>query len=115
MPIYWVDWLKKDQPDVFGRELPGFYGKALFPRIAAQLNCGIVADASGVTVNDGAVVATKAIYGGKGFADYTFSDERPMIVTLRAKSVGEAKDSGGEWRCGNTRARGYQRCESECH
>lgn len=86
-------WLKKDQPEVVLGSA-GFYGKALFPRVAAMLDTGIVADAGGVAVKDGQVVVTKATYGGKGFTDYTFGAQRPMIITIRPKSVEEAPEIG---------------------
>jgi electron transfer flavoprotein alpha subunit len=89
-----VDWLKKDQPDVLIGSA-SFYGKALFPRVAAMLDTGIVADAGGVKADGGTITATKATYGGKAFIDYTFDDKRPAIVTLRPKSVAEAGESGG--------------------
>ncbi|GAB4325098.1 MAG: electron transfer flavoprotein subunit alpha/FixB family protein [Candidatus Zixiibacteriota bacterium] len=89
-----VDWLKKDNPDVLIGSAT-FYGKALFPRVAAMLDTGIVADASGVKADGGAITATKATYGGKAFIEYTFDDKKPAIVTLRPKSVEEAKEGGG--------------------
>ena len=89
-----ADWIKKDQPAVVLGSAT-VYGKALFPRIAAMLDCGIVADAGGLAVKDGSIVATKATYGGKAFTDYAFSDARPMIVTMRPKSNEEAADQGG--------------------
>ncbi len=89
-----VDWLKKDQPDVLIGSAT-FYGKALFPRVAAMLDTGIVADASSVKADGGTITASKATYGGKAFIDYTFDDKKPAIVTLRPKSVEEAKESDG--------------------
>ncbi|MEW5873605.1 MAG: electron transfer flavoprotein subunit alpha/FixB family protein [Candidatus Zixiibacteriota bacterium] len=88
-----VGWLKKDQPEVVLGSA-GFYGKALFPRVAAMLDAGIVADAASVAVKDGKIVVTKATYGGKGFSDYTFGPQRPMVITMRPKSTEEAPDQG---------------------
>lgn len=86
-------WLKKDQPEVVLGSA-GFYGKALFPRVAAMLDAGIVADAASVAVKDGKIVVTKATYGGKGFSDYTFGPQRPMVISMRPKSTEEAPDQG---------------------
>jgi len=86
-------WLKKDQPEVLLGSA-GFYGKALFPRVAAMLDAGIVADAASVAVKDGKIVVTKATYGGKGFSDYTFGAARPMVITMRPKSTEEAPAQG---------------------
>jgi electron transfer flavoprotein alpha subunit len=88
------EWIKKDQPEVvFGAA--SLYGKALFPRVAAMLDCGLVADAGTVALKDGSLSVVKATYGGKGFTEYTFSGKRPMIVTMRPKSNEEAPQTGG--------------------
>ena len=90
-----VSWIKNDQPDViFGAA--SLYGKALFPRVASMLDCGVVADAGSVAAKDGSLSVVKATYGGKGFTEYTFSGKRPMIVTMRPKSNEEAGDKGGK-------------------
>jgi electron transfer flavoprotein alpha subunit len=90
-----VRWIKNDQPDVVLGSA-SFYGKALFPRVAAMLDCGIVADASSVEVKDGTIAVIKATYGGKGFTEYTFGGKRPVVVTMRPKSHEEAKEAGGD-------------------
>jgi electron transfer flavoprotein alpha subunit len=90
-----VDWIKADQPDVvFGAAT--LYGKALFPRVAAMLDCGVVADAGSVEVKDSSLSVVKATYGGKGFTEYTFAGKRPMMVTMRPKSNEETKETGGD-------------------
>lgn len=89
-----VDWIKTDQPEIVLGSAT-FYGKALFPRVAAMLNTGLVADAASISSDGGKLTVTKATYGGKGFSEFQFSDQRPIIVTLRPKTVEEAKDSGG--------------------
>jgi electron transfer flavoprotein alpha subunit len=90
-----VNWINNDQPDIVLGSA-SFYGKALFPRVAAMLDSGIVADAATIEVKDGKIAVTKATYGGKGFTEYTFGDKRPMVVTMRPKSSEEAKESGGD-------------------
>lgn len=89
-----VDWIKTDQPEIVLGSAT-FYGKALFPRVAAMLNAGLVADAASISSEGGKLTVTKATYGGKGFSEFQFSDQRPIIITLRPKTVEEAKDSGG--------------------
>ncbi|MEW5701415.1 MAG: electron transfer flavoprotein subunit alpha/FixB family protein [Candidatus Zixiibacteriota bacterium] len=90
-------WIRADRPDlVLGSA--SLYGRALFPRVAAMLDCGLVADAGGVQLTDGRLSVVKATYGGKAFTEYEFSDRRPWLVTMRPKSneeapMGDAKGS----------------------
>lgn len=85
-----VDLLKKGDPDVLLGSAT-FYGKALFPRVAAQLEAGLGADCNGLAIrDDGALVATKPAFGGNVWLTVVFSEARPQIVTLRPKVMAEA-------------------------
>jgi electron transfer flavoprotein alpha subunit len=88
-----VDWIKADHPDlVLGSA--GLYGRALFPRVAAILGCGLVADASSVALVDGRPTVVKATYGGKAFTEYEFKTDSPWLVTMRPKSAEESRSGG---------------------
>ena len=68
-----------------------FYGKALFPRLAARLRTGLAADCNGLALrDDGSVVATKPAYGGNVWLSVVFPEKRPQLVTLRPKVIAEA-------------------------
>ena len=57
-------------------------GADLAPRVAALLDVPLAADATGLAVEDGALVVTRPVYGGKAFARVTF-DASPAVVSLR--------------------------------
>lgn len=85
-----ADLVKKGDPEVLLGSAT-FYGKALFPRVAAQLDTGLAADCNGLaTRDDGALVATKPAFGGNVWLTVVFSDARPQIATLRPKVMPEA-------------------------
>lgn len=88
-----VDWIKADHPDIVLGSA-GLYGRALFPRIAAILGCGLVADASSVDMVDGHPTVVKATYGGKAFTEYEFKKDSPWLVTMRPKSAEESRAGG---------------------
>ena len=59
-------------------------GKDLFPRLAMRLRAGYVPDCTGLTMEvGGRLVATRPLYGGKVFAEMTFSDAKPQLATVR--------------------------------
>ncbi len=89
-----VQWVKSESPQIL-LGTASFYGKALFPRVAAMLDCGLVADAGAVSLTDGRMTAIKATYGGKAFSEYTFSAKRPVVITMRPKSCPEAPEKNG--------------------
>lgn len=87
------NWITTEGPDIVIGSAT-VYGRALFSRLAAKLDVGLVADASEITLKDGAPVITKATYGGKAFTEYAFSDRKPWLVTMRPKSAEEATERG---------------------
>ena len=86
-----ADLIKKHDPEiVLGTAT--FYGKSLFPRLAAMLDTGLAADCNGLAVkDDGSLVATKPAYGGNVWLTVVFSENRPQLATLRPKVMPEAE------------------------
>ncbi|MCW7462073.1 electron transfer flavoprotein subunit alpha/FixB family protein [Leptospira limi] len=60
-------------------------GKEYSARVAIKANAGIVADAVGLSVDGGKVVAKKPIYSGKAYANFKVSSDIQMF-TVRANS-----------------------------
>ncbi len=59
-------------------------GKDLFPRLAMHLQTGYVPDCTGLSIGeDGRLITLRPLYGGKVFAEMTFSDDRPQMATVR--------------------------------
>lgn len=62
-------------------------GKDLFPRLAAHLQTGYVPDCTNLTLGeDGSLVATRPLFGGKVFSEITFSRARPQMATVRSNT-----------------------------
>ena len=76
-------WVKEHQPSVL---LGGTTstGKDFFPRLAMRLQAGYAPDCTGLRMGeDGRLVATRPLFGGKVFAEGIFSEARPQIATVR--------------------------------
>ncbi len=59
-------------------------GKDLFPRLAMHCETGYAPDCTGLTVEEnGKLIAKRPLYGGKVFAEVTFSEARPQMATVR--------------------------------
>ncbi len=59
-------------------------GKDLFPRLAMHLRTGYVPDCTDLSMGeDGRLTAIRPIYGGKVFAEISFSEDRPQMATVR--------------------------------
>ena len=59
-------------------------GKDLFPRLAMHLQTGYAPDCTGLTIEEnGKLVAKRPLYGGKVFAEMSFSEARPQMATVR--------------------------------
>jgi len=59
-------------------------GKDLFPRLAMHLQTGYAPDCTGLAVReDGHLVATRPLFGGKVFSEVVFSEARPQMATVR--------------------------------
>ncbi|MEW6377032.1 MAG: electron transfer flavoprotein subunit alpha/FixB family protein [Thermodesulfobacteriota bacterium] len=59
-------------------------GKDLFPRLAMHLQTGYVPDCTGLAIEEnGHLVSTRPLFGGKVFAEMVFSEARPQMATVR--------------------------------
>jgi len=59
-------------------------GKDLFPRLAMHLQTGYAPDCTGLTMGgDGRLLAKRPLYGGKVFAEMSFSEAKPQMATVR--------------------------------
>ncbi|RJQ74080.1 MAG: electron transfer flavoprotein subunit alpha/FixB family protein [Desulfobacteraceae bacterium] len=70
-------------------------GKDLAARLSARLNAALATDSIGLRVEDGQVVATRPMYGGKILADVGLSGS-PVIVSLRpnTQTISAAQGAG---------------------
>jgi electron transfer flavoprotein alpha subunit len=77
--------IDSEQPEaiVFGHTA---MGKDLAPRLAAKLDCGLIADATELEVNGDDVVVTRPIYSGKAFEKKKFK-EGLLFVTIRPNNI----------------------------
>jgi electron transfer flavoprotein alpha subunit len=86
-----TDLIKKGQPEIVLGSAT-FYGKSLFPRLAANLEVGLAADCNGLAAKeDGSLVASKPTFGGNVWMTVVFSENRPQLATLRPKVMPEAQ------------------------
>ncbi len=60
-------------------------GRDLAPLLAARLNSAAITDVVALRVENGAVIATRPVYGGNALADFTIETE-PQIISIRPKS-----------------------------
>ena len=67
-------------------------GRAVAPRVAAKLKAGIVSGVTEVPAAD--LVAKKAVFSGKGFANYNFTSDK-KVLAIQPNSVG-AVEVGGD-------------------
>lgn len=71
-------------------------GKDLAPRVAARLDVPLAADATGLEVVDGRVVATRPVYAGKAFTRVTIAAS-PALVSIRPNVFQpEERDGAGQ-------------------
>jgi electron transfer flavoprotein alpha subunit len=61
-------------------------GKDLAARLAARLDAGLAMDCTAVRVDDGNIVATRPIYGGKVLAEVALNG-KPQIVATRPNAM----------------------------
>ncbi|HSI98491.1 MAG TPA: electron transfer flavoprotein subunit alpha/FixB family protein [Gaiellaceae bacterium] len=67
---------------------------AYAPAVAVRLGLGLASDVHGVAVEDDAVVATRAFYGGKVDAELEFPDVETVLLLLRPTAWAPAEGSG---------------------
>ena len=82
-----------------------FFGKELFPRVAAILNSGLAPDVTGLEWDGDNILATRPTYGGKAILKVTPAGTGPQMTTVRPKAFADAtKDDG---RSGNVEQFAY--------
>jgi electron transfer flavoprotein alpha subunit len=86
--------LSKDPPDgiVFGN---GVYPQEIAPRLAFRLEGACVGDVQGVSVREGKVCLTRAVYGGKATAVLSIQ-KQPAVIWVRAAAMDPAESRDGE-------------------
>lgn len=70
-----------------------FNGKALAPRLSVRLKAGVVTNATELANTEGTFTVKKAVFSGKGVANFTFTTDR-KIITVNANSFPVAKGEG---------------------
>jgi len=68
-------------------------GKDMSARLSARLNAPLAIDCISVRVENGNIIATRPMYGGKILADVTL-EGKPQIVAIRPNAIGIAESSG---------------------
>lgn len=68
-----------------------FYGKELFPRLAAKLGSGLAPDITALEWDGDNILATRPIYGGKAILKLTPAGQGPQMATLRPKAFPDAQ------------------------
>jgi len=84
-----ADIVSKDSPRVI---LGGasFFGKELFPRLAAILNSGLAPDIIGLEWEGDNILATRPAYGGKAILKVSPIGPGPQMATMRPKAFPDA-------------------------
>ena len=62
----------------------------LAPRLALNLNAGLITDCADIRIESGEVLCTKAVYSSNVMAEYGFA-EPPCVATIRARSFEAAQ------------------------
>jgi electron transfer flavoprotein alpha subunit len=70
-------------------------GRDYAPRLAARLQAVSAADVIALEARDGAIEATRPVYGGKMLSTLSLPADRVSIVTLRPGSFEKAESGGG--------------------
>ncbi|WP_428908233.1 electron transfer flavoprotein subunit alpha/FixB family protein [Niallia sp. Krafla_26] len=76
--------LDQEKPDAFIMGHTAL-GKDLMPRIAANLNVGLVSDVTKIEILDGEIVFTRPIYSGKAFEKKIIIG--PLLATIRPNNI----------------------------
>lgn len=70
-------------------------GRELAPYLASELSTGCVADCTALDVEEGLVVATRPVYGGKLLARCVIPTARPQVFTTRVRAFSALGASDG--------------------
>jgi electron transfer flavoprotein alpha subunit len=66
-------------------------GRDYAPLVAARLGAGLAADCVSFAVEDGALVATRPVLGGRALTRITFPGDGPSMATVRSGSFAKAE------------------------
>lgn len=69
------------------------------PALAAKLGLGFASDVHGVSVESGAVIATRSFYGGKVHGEVEFPAGRPVVLLARPQTWAPAGTGGSPAVC----------------
>lgn len=76
--------------------LPGdLFGREIGPRLAARLGGAAINDAVEIRTEDGQVIWTRPVFGGKALADISLK-RKPGVVTVRPGAFAVAEPGSGE-------------------
>lgn len=73
----------------------GGAGRDVAPSLAFRLGAGIVSDCTKLTVADGALVATKPVYGGSALSEQAITST-PKVATLRPRAFAPGEPVAGK-------------------
>ena len=97
---YLTDCYTKVTADIIGSEDPDIVilgastqGKDLSARLSARLNAPLAMECVQLRIDDGNLVVTRPMYGGKIIADVVLNG-RPQVVAIRPNAMGIAESSG---------------------
>jgi len=86
-----ADIVNKEEPSVLIMGASS-QGKDLSARLSARLNAPLAMDCVEIRVENGNIIATRPMYGGKILADVAL-DGKPQIVAIRPNAMGIAESS----------------------
>lgn len=87
--------IEKHSPDcVLGPAT--FHGKALFPRLAAQVGGPMASEATGLELDGDNLLVTRPHFGGSVISTLTAAGGKPFFVTIRPKVFPESAEGAGE-------------------
>jgi electron transfer flavoprotein alpha subunit len=66
-------------------------GRDYAPLVAARLGVGLAADCVSFDIEDGALVATRPVLGGRALTRITFPGPRPVMATVRSGNFAKAE------------------------
>ena len=70
-------------------------GRDLAARLAFRLGTGLTTDCTNLRLDGETLIMTKPVYGGNAIAEYTISEARPQMATLRPRVVEAATPDSG--------------------
>lgn len=70
-------------------------GRDVMGAAAVDLESGLISDATGVEVKDGAIQATRPVYAGKLFSTVIAPEANPLMLTIRSRAFPLPEADGG--------------------